>query len=267
MQLTPQLSTVVWNPVTGCDQVSPGCDHCYALNLSRRLKAYGQAKYQTDGDPRTSGPGFGIAWHQGTLAQPLRWRKPRVVFVSSMGDLFHPRVPASFIADVLDVVARTPQHAYWVLTKRPARARRIAESHAWPDNLWLGASVESERYLHRLTDLQRSAAPVKMLFCEPLLGPLDGLDLTDISWVTVAGEAGRGHRPMDPQWARSLRDQALAADIPFYFKQWSGTRTRDQGRELDGVEWNGLPRELASFGRQAGPSGRQAGPSGRAGAA
>jgi protein gp37 len=246
MQLTEDLTTVVWNPVTGCDQISAGCDNCYALRLANRLKNYGQEKYQTDGDPRTSGPGFGIAWHPASLQQPLRWKRPRVVFVSSMGDLFHAKVPTSFLRDVFAVIASTPQHIYWVLTKRPARARKLAATLDWPSNLWMGVSVENEKVLHRLADLRHTPAPVKMLFCEPLLGPLDDLDLDGISWVTVAGEAGRNSRPMNPDWARSLRDQAHNAGIPFYFKQWSGPRSRTLGRELDGVEWNGLPLELVS---------------------
>lgn len=151
---------MVWNPVTGCDQISAGCDHCYALRLSRRLKAFGQEKYQTDGDPRTSGPGFGIAWHPGSLTQPARWKRPRVVFVSSMGDLFHARVPAAFLRDAFAVMAATPQHTYWLLTKRPERARRLADTIDWPDNVWLGASVEERKVLHRLEDLRTTPAPV-----------------------------------------------------------------------------------------------------------
>lgn len=246
MQLTDSLTTVVWNPVTGCDQISAGCDHCYALNLSRRLKAFGQEKYQTDGDPRTSGPGFGIAWHPQSLQQPTRWKRPRVVFVSSMADLFHAKVPLPFLREVFAVMATTPEHTYWLLTKRPARARKLAESIEWPDNVWLGVSVEERKVLHRMDDLRATPAPVKMLFCEPLLGPLDNLDLDQIGWVTVAGEAGRGARPMDPQWARSLRDQAVDVGVPFYFKQWSGPNSRSLGRELDGQEWNELPVALAA---------------------
>lgn len=248
MQLTDTLTTVVWNPVTGCDQISAGCDHCYALRLARRLKAFGQEKYQTDGDPRTSGPGFGIAWHPQSLDQPKKWKRPRVVFVSSMGDLFHAKVPTTFLENVFEAMAATPQHTYWLLTKRPRRAARIAEAIEWPANVWLGVSVEEKKVLHRLDELRAIPAPVKMLFCEPLLGPLDNLDLDQIGWVTVAGEAGRGARSMDPRWARSLRDQAVEAGVPFYFKQWSGPTSRSLGRELDGREWNEVPTELADPG-------------------
>lgn len=244
MQLTDTLTTVVWNPVTGCDQISAGCDNCYALNLSRRLKAFGQEKYQADGDPRTSGPGFAISWHEQSLEQPQRWKKPRVVFVSSMGDLFHAKVPTEFLQRVFSVMASTPQHTYWLLTKRPARARKLAATLDWPSNVWLGVSVEENKVLHRLEDLRATPAPVKMLFCEPLLGSLDDLDLDGVGWVTVAGEAGRKARPMNPDWARSLRDQAVTAGVPFYFKQWSGPNSRSLGRELDGREWNELPLAL-----------------------
>ncbi|MBC8094118.1 MAG: phage Gp37/Gp68 family protein [Pseudonocardia sp.] len=244
MQLTDTLTTVVWNPVTGCDQISAGCDNCYALNLSRRLKAFGQEKYQADGDPRTSGPGFAISWHEQSLEQPQRWKKPRVVFVSSMGDLFHAKVPTEFLQRVFSVMASTPQHTYWLLTKRPARARTLAAMLDWPSNVWLGVSVEENKVLHRLEDLRATPAPVKMLFCEPLLGSLDDVDLDGIGWVTVAGEAGRKARPMSPDWARSLRDQAVTAGVPFYFKQWSGPNSRSLGRELDGREWNELPLAL-----------------------
>lgn len=144
------------------------------------------------------------------------------------------------------MMARTPHHTYWLLTKRPARARKLAETLDWPSNVWLGVSVEEQKVLHRLEGLRETPAPVRMLFCEPLLGPLDDLDLRGIGWVTVAGEAARKPRAMSPEWARSLRDQALAADVPFYFKQWSGPNSRSLGRELDGREWNDLPRALSA---------------------
>ena len=241
MELTRDVTTVVWNPVTGCDKVSAGCDHCYALNLSRRLKAYGQPKYQTDGDPVTSGPGFGVALHPDALAQPARWRRPRIVFVESMGDLFHAKVPLAFVRDVFAVMRDTPRHTYWLLTKRPSRARKLADRLDWPDNLWFGASVEDARVAHRIDDLRGVPARLRMLFCEPLLGPLERLNLDGIGWVTVAGEAGRTARPMQPVWATGGRDQAGAAGIPFYFKQWGGPRSAARGRELEGRIWDEVP--------------------------
>lgn len=253
MELTKDVTTVVWNPVTGCDKVSAGCDNCYALNLSRRLKAYGQPKYQTDGDPVTSGPGFGVALHPDSLQQPRRWRRPRVVFVESMGDLFHAKVPVRFVEDVFEVMRETPRHTYWLLTKRPSRARKLAERLHWPDNLWLGTSVENESVTHRIDDLRRTPATLKMLFCEPLLGPLDNLDLDGIGWVSVAGEAGRRARPMNAEWVVNVRDQTVAAGIPFYFKQWGGPRSAARGRELEGKIWDQVP-ELRSTASRTAPA-------------
>lgn len=174
-----------WNPTTGCDKVSPGCGMprwegddtggCYAMAMAKRLKAMGSAKYQTDGDPRTSGPGFGVAVHPDTLADPLHWRTPQMVFVNSMSDLFHAKVPLSFVRDVFDVIRDTPQHTYQVLTKRALRLRRVADQLDWPDNLWMGVSVESADYLDRVDDLRAVPAKTRFLSCEPLLGSLRGL--------------------------------------------------------------------------------------------
>lgn len=215
-----EWTDTTWNPTTGCDQVSPGCDNCYALGMAKRLKAMGSAKYQTDGDPRTSGPGFGIAVHPETLNEPYSWRKPRKVFVNSMSDLFHARVPLEFIRQVFKVMADTPQHTYQVLTKRASRLPRIAHLLDWPPNVWMGTSVETVRVLHRVDDLRNVPAAVRFLSCEPLLGPLPGLDLTGIGWVIGGGESGPKARPMHPDWVRDLRDRCRAADVPFFFKQW-----------------------------------------------
>jgi len=232
---------ITWNPVTGCDRVSPGCDHCYALTLARRLRAMGQARYQRDGDPRTSGPGFAVTCHPAALAAPYRWRTPRLVFVNSMSDLFHARVPAAFIGQVFDVMAGTPRHTYQVLTKRPGRARRLAGGLPWPPNVWLGASVENGRYLWRADQLRDIPAAVRFLSAEPLLGPLTGLDLAGIGWVIAGGESGPGYRPPDPAWIRGIRDQCTAAAVPFFFKQWGGATPRAGGRDLDGRTWDQMP--------------------------
>lgn len=234
----------VWNPVTGCDKISAGCDNCYALRASRRLKAFGVASYQTDGNPVTSGPGFGVALHPATLDRPRHWRKPRLVFVTSMGDLFHARVPVSFIQDVFAVMAETPQHLYQVLTKRPSRARRLADQLVWPDNVWVGASVESQDVMHRVRDLQALPAALRFVFFEPLIGPVSGLDLDGISWVSVGGEAAARPRPLDPAWARAIRDQCQDEGVPFFFKQWGGRSSKSGGRELDGRTWDELPLGL-----------------------
>lgn len=219
-----------WNPVTGCDRVSPGCDHCYALTLSKRLKAMGQAKYQRDGDPRTSGPGFGLTVHPDVLDQPFGWGRPRRVFVNSMSDLFHRDVPTGFIDSVWNTMALTPQHTYQVLTKRPKRMAHVLldprEEPAEPTfslplpNVWLGTSIESDRYVYRADHLRRTPAAVRFLSLEPLLGPLPSLDLAGIDWVIVGGESGPGARPMHPDWVRDIRDQCTDLRTAFFFKQW-----------------------------------------------
>jgi protein gp37 len=256
-----EWTQATWNPVTGCDRISPGCQHCYALTLAKRLKAMGQAKYHTDGRPPTSGPGFGVATHPQALAEPLGWRRPRRIFVNSMSDLFHARVPTAFIAEVFAVMAAADHHTYQVLTKRPARmagmlrsdafaesvSQVAAERHGiavltWPlPNVWLGASIETGAYCWRADRLRQIPAAVRFLSCEPLLGPLPSLDLTGIDWVIVGGESGPGHRPVDPAWVRQLRDRCVAGGIPFFFKQWGGLTPKAGGRVLDGRTWDQYP--------------------------
>jgi protein gp37 len=217
-----------WNPTTGCDKVSPGCDNCYAMAMARRLKAMGQAKYQSDGDPRTSGPGFGVSIHPDELSKPLHWRKPRLIFVNSMSDLFHARVPLDFVRQVFAVIAETPQHTYQVLTKRSSRLPKVAARLDWPKNLWMGVSVEDAAALPRVDDLRAVPAAVRFLSCEPLLGPLD-LDLDGIGWVIIGGESGPGHRAMSLAWLESVVAQCRAGGVPFFVKQDSGQRSGKQG--------------------------------------
>jgi protein gp37 len=236
-----EWTEATWNPTTGCDKISTGCDNCYALTLSKRLKAMGAQKYQTDGDPRTSGPGFGVAVHPDSLMTPYTWHQPRVVFVNSMSDLFHARVPLSFIEQVFAVMAETPQHTYQVLTKRASRLRKIAHRFDWPDNVWMGVSVENAEAMQRIDDLRQVPAAVRFLSCEPLLGPLPGLDLSGIGWVIAGGESGPRHRPMDPEWALDVRDACQAAGVPFFFKQWGGRTPKAAGRELEGRFWDEMP--------------------------
>ena len=240
-----EWTEATWNPTTGCDRVSAGCDNCYALSLAKRLKAMGSPRYEKDGDPRTSGPGFGVTCHPDALALPTTWRRPRLVFVNSMSDLFHAQVPLEFVQQVFDVMAATPQHTYQLLTKRARRLRRVAADLSWPPNVWMGVSVESADVLSRIDDLHAVKAPVKFLSCEPLLGPLDDLNLMGIDWVIVGGESGRGARPMQADWARSIRDQCIAADVPFFFKQWGGRTPKAGGRELDGRAWDQMPDRQA----------------------
>lgn len=242
-----EWTDVVWNPTTGCDRISPGCDRCYALTLSKRLKAMGKPKYQNDGDPRTSGPGFGVTTHPTALAAPLTWRRPRRVFVNSMSDLFHAKVPEAFVKEVFQVMAATPQHSYQVLTKRPIRAARLAESLPWPTNVWLGTSIENKDYIWRASELREIPAAVRFLSLEPLLGPLRNLDLTGIGWVIVGGESGQGARKMEPAWPESIRDQCLAAGVPFFFKQWGGRTPKAGGRLLGGRTWDQMPGDVAAM--------------------
>lgn len=230
-----------WNPVTGCDRISAGCDNCYALTLAKRLKAMGAAKYQHDGDPRTSGPGFAVTTHPDALTIPARWRQPRTVFVNSMSDLFHARVPVDFVRQVFDVMAATPQHTYQVLTKRATRLARLAPELPWPANVWMGVSVEDTRQLHRVDLLRQVPATVRFISAEPLLGPLDNIDLTGIGWLIAGGESGPHARRMRPDWPRHLRDACQMAGVPFFFKQWGGPTPKAGGRLLDGRAWDEYP--------------------------
>lgn len=236
-----EWTEVTWNPVTGCDRVAAGCDNCYALALAKRLKAMGAEKYQNDGSPVTSGPGFAVTTHPSALAQPLKWRAPRVVFVNSMSDLFHAKVPVSFIRDVFAVIGETPQHTYQVLTKRAHRMARIAGSLDWPDNLWMGVSVESADVVDRIDHLRAIPATTRFLSCEPLLTALPDLNLTGIDWVIAGGESGPHARFMDPAWVEDIRDQCGAAGIAFFFKQWGGRTPKANGRKLDGRTWDEMP--------------------------
>ena len=241
-----EWTEATWNPSTGCDRISAGCDNCYALTLAKRLKAMGAAKYQNDGDPRTSGPGFAITVHPDALRVPYRWAEPRLVFVNSMSDLFHARVPIGFVRDVLAVIADTPQHTYQLLTKRSARLRKIADQLEWPANLWVGVSVEDDANMSRIDDLRGAPAAVRFLSCEPLLGPLPGLDLDGIGWVIVGGESGHGHRPIGEAWVRDIRDACVAAQVPFFFKQWGGRTPKAHGRTLDGRLHDDMPHRAVA---------------------
>ena len=240
-----EWTEVTWNPTTGCDKISAGCDNCYALTLAKRLKAMGAAKYQRDGDPRTSGPGFGVTVHPEALVLPYSWRTPKLVFVNSMSDLFHARVPAAFIKDVLGVMAATPQHTYQILTKRARRLRRISDQLEIPPNAWIGVSVESADQLDRVEDLRAVDAAVRFLSCEPLLGPLTNLDLTGVHWVIAGGESGPRHRPVEREWIEEIRDACAVASVPFFFKQWGGRTPKAGGRLLDGQTYDEMPTTVA----------------------
>jgi protein gp37 len=236
-----EWTEATWNPTTGCDRISPGCDNCYAVTLAKRLKAMGNAKYQQDGDPRTSGPGFAVTEHPLTLDIPRAWSSPRIIFVNSMSDLFHVRVSSGYIQDVFQVMAETPRHTYQLLTKRPKRAARMADELPWPSNVWLGVSVESADHLWRLDELRKVPASTRFVSAEPLLGSLVGLDLTGMHWLIAGGESGPGHRRMRPEWVRELRDACREQHVAFFFKQWGGRTPKSNGRELDGRLWDERP--------------------------
>lgn len=241
-----EWTETTWNPTTGCDRTSPGCDHCYAQTLAKRLKAMGSPRYQLDGDERTSGPGFRLTLHPDLLDQPRRWRQPRTVFVNSMSDLFHKDVPISFIRDVFDTIRDTPLHQYQILTKRSKRLAAVADKLEWPANLWMGVSVENERYRFRVDHLREVPSAVRFLSCEPLLGPIPELNLDRIDWVIAGGESGPRARPMLLPWVSDLRDQCTTAGVAFFFKQWGGRTPKAGGRELDGRTWDDMPRRASA---------------------
>lgn len=271
----PGYKGETWNPVTGCDRVSPGCAHCYALELASRLKRMGQYRYQRDGNPRTSGPGFGVTLHSDILGRPQTWQKPRAVFVNSMSDLFHEEIPDRFIAEVFAVMRIAAQHIFMVLTKRPERMRDllndpnfaelvasavgvrgfhdgIPHSQIASENVWLGVTIENRRFVHRADLLRETPAAVRFISAEPLLGPLFDddwwpdfpqhmLDLRGIDWLITGGESGPRHRRFDPAWAIQLRDACAAAGVAFLHKQNGGPRPDSNGRLLDGRTYDEFP--------------------------
>ena len=227
-----EWTQVTWNPVTGCTKISHGCRHCYAERMSKRLQAMGLEKYRR---------GFSVATHPETLGEPLTWRKPRIVFVNSMSDLFHDAVPAKFIESVFEVMNQASQHTFQILTKRPTRVVRLDKWLRWTSNIWLGTSIESERWIGRLAALSETGAQTKFLSLEPLLGPLSNLDLHGVDWVIVGGESGPGARPMQEDWVREIRDNCVNHEVPFFFKQWGGVFKKRKGRKLDDRIWNQMP--------------------------
>ncbi len=224
-----------WNPVTGCNKISDGCLNCYAERMSKRLKAMGQANYIN---------GFKVTLHPHVLEKPLGWKKPQMIFVNSMSDLFHDKVPLSFIKQVFEVMNEASQHQFQVLTKRPRRLFKIHEKLNWTENIWMGVSVENSNYTWRIDKLRNTNAKTKFLSLEPLLGPLPNLNLKSIDWAIVGGESGPGSRPMEPGWVLDIRDQCLAQKVPFFFKQWGGFNKKKNGRILDGRTWDQVPKSI-----------------------
>jgi protein gp37 len=227
-----EWTEATWNPVTGCTKVSPGCKYCYALRMAKRLQAMGQANYVN---------GFDLTLQPHMLDLPLTWKKPQTIFVNSMSDLFHEEVPLSYVRRVFSVMARAHWHRFQVLTKRADRLAKLSSKLEWTPNIWMGVSVENEKYRGRIDELRSTHAHVKFLSLEPLLGPLQDLDLTEIDWVIVGGESGPGSRPMQLNWVTELRDQCRRANVPFFFKQWGGRNKKKAGRLLEGRIWDEMP--------------------------
>ncbi len=227
-----EWTEATWNPVSGCTKVSAGCLHCYAERMAKRLQAMGQVRYRN---------GFEVTLHPEALDEPSGWKRPRVVFVNSMSDLFHSKIPTSFIQKVFDVMEDHPQHTFQILTKRSARLKKMAPLLSWPENVWMGVTVEHADYTGRIDDLREVDAAVRFLSLEPLLGPLPGLDLVGIDWVIVGGESGPGARPMQEEWALEIQEQCRASDVPFFFKQWGGVNKKKAGRILHGRTWDEYP--------------------------
>lgn len=238
-----EWTEATWNPVGGCTIISPGCTNCYAMRMASRLEAMGQKKYagttrKTGGRAKWNGK---IVLDEAALDIPSRWRQPKVIFVNSMSDLFHEAIPVEFIVRVFNVMEEAGHHTFQVLTKRAERLAEVSAQLRWPKNVWMGVSVESADYVERINRLRSTPAHIKFLSLEPLLGPLDNLDLHNIDWAIAGGESGPAARPMDPTWVRSIRDQCVSAGVAFHFKQWGGVQKKQTGRMLDGRTWDELP--------------------------
>lgn len=227
-----EWTEATWNPVTGCDRVSPGCAHCYAKTFAERWRGIPGHPYEQ---------GFELRLWEARLDQPLRWRRPRLIFVNSMSDMFHEEVPLDFVRRVFDVMVRADHHTFQILTKRADRMAKLAPDLPWPANVWMGVSIENRRFVGRADRLRQVPASVRFVSAEPLLGPLEGLSLKEIDWLIAGGESGPKHRPVKAEWFRDLRDQCTDNGVPFFFKQWGGIRSKSGGRTLDGREWSDMP--------------------------
>jgi len=234
-----EWTDATWNPVTGCTKVSPGCKHCYAERMAKRLKAMGQANYRN---------AFNVTLQPQMLELPLHWKSAKRIFVNSMSDLFHEEVPTEYIKSVFGVMGRAHWHQYQVLTKRSDRLLQLSKELKWAPQIWMGVSVENEKYTYRIDDLRKTGAYVKFLSLEPLLGPLRKLNLRDIDWAIVGGESGPGARPADPDWVTEIRDQCTRAHVAFFFKQWGGVQKKKAGRTLDGRTWDEMPADAELVG-------------------
>jgi len=222
-----------WNPLTGCTKISPGCQNCYAERMAKRLQAMGQPNYRN---------GFELTLHENALEIPFSWKKSSMIFVNSMSDLFHRDVPLSYIQKVFSVMKQAHWHTYQVLTKRSSRLAELSSQLEWPENVWMGVSIENEDYTYRVANLAATDACVKFLSLEPLLGPISRLPLSKVDWVIVGGESGPGARAMKPEWVSEIKRQCKADNVPFFFKQWGGTNKKKAGRTLEGRTWSEMPQ-------------------------
>ncbi len=229
-----EWTDATWNPVTGCTKISQGCKHCYAERLSHRLQLMGQANYRN---------GFELTLQPQMLDLPLRWKTPKRIFVNSMSDLFHKDVPTDYIKRVFDAMKRAHWHQYQVLTKRSERVLELSNELEWSPQIWMGVSIENDKYKHRIDDLRQTSAHVKFLSLEPLLGSLGKLNLRGIDWAIVGGESGPGARPLNAEWVTEIRDQCLRSGVAFFFKQWGGVQKSKTGRTLEGRTWDQMPVE------------------------
>ncbi|MGK5511729.1 DUF5131 family protein [Brevibacillus formosus] len=230
-----EWTEATWNPVTGCTKLSEGCRHCYAATMAKRLHAMGNHRYKD---------GFKVTLHHDLVELPLQWKKPRKIFVNSMSDLFHKDIPDDFIFRIFETMEKASWHTFQILTKRSDRLAELAPHLPWPKNIWQGVSVENEGVSFRIDDLRNVPAHIRFLSLEPLLGPLDYLDLTDIHWVIVGGESGAGARPMKEEWVRSIKNQCEQQNVPFFFKQWGGVQKHRTGRILDNRTYDEYPAQI-----------------------
>lgn len=224
-----------WNPTTGCTKISDGCKHCYAEKMARRLQAMNNPRYKN---------GFNLTVHEDLVELPLSWKKPQMIFVNSMSDLFHEDIPDEFIIKVFNTMVKADWHIFQVLTKRSERVKYLSGKLPWSHNIWMGVTVENSTVQYRINDLIQTQACIKFLSLEPLIGPLYNLDLTGINWIIVGGESGPGARPMNPEWVRHIRDNCIQSNTPFFFKQWGGFNKKKNGRKLDGRFWSQQPSYL-----------------------
>lgn len=227
-----EWTEATWNPVTGCDKISAGCKNCYAATMAKRLHAMGNKRYDN---------GFKLTLHPDLIEVPLKWKTPRRIFVNSMSDLFHKDVPLDYIQEVFHTMEKAHWHTFQILTKRSDRLLELSSKLPWPKNVWQGVSVENDQFTFRIDHLRQVPAQVRFLSIEPLIGPIDHLNLTDIHWVIAGGESGHRARPMEGDWVRSIRDQCLKDNVAFFFKQWGGVQKHRTGRELDGRTWDEYP--------------------------